>query len=69
MLEIPIGLNLLCSLTSHSFFFKLELYGNPFFLNSVQGVVDYVILLGRVLVVPSIQEGPSVYVQMGSYEK
>ena len=38
-------------------------------LNSVQGVVDYVILFGGVSVAPSIQDGPSVYVKMGPYGK
>ena len=38
-------------------------------LNSVQEVVDYVILFGGVPVVLGIQEGSSVYVRMGSYEK
>ena len=38
-------------------------------LNYIQGVVDYVILLGGVPVVPSIQGSPSVYVRMGFYGK
>ena len=37
-------------------------------LKFIQAVVIYFMLLGKVSIFPSIQEGPSVYVRMGLWE-